>query len=151
MPGGGRIAWYDRRSVALRATMIEPKTAKDFIRDQTRRWEAERGRGKLIRMKDIGRGGWSFWLREAWTFQIQHDYRVKVLVLERLAFDHHEGARAHPWDGQSGVIQYRLGYYTIGAFGAGIGSWRWGQYSPMIPKQDLDELLANARSDGTLL
>jgi hypothetical protein len=127
------------------------RTPEAFIAHQSRRWEGDRARRKLIKMKDVGRGGWSFWVRQAWTFQIQHDYRVKVLVLERLEFDHHEGARAHPWGGEPGAIEYRLGYYTIGAYGAGIGSWRWGQYSPMIPKQDLDELLARARADETLL
>jgi hypothetical protein len=54
-------------------------------------------------MKDVGRSGWSHWRRVAWTFQIQHDYPVKVLVLERLEFDHLEGVRAFPHE----LIAYR--------------------------------------------
>jgi hypothetical protein len=49
------------------------------------------------------------------------------------------------------AVEYRLGYYNIGGFKTGKGRWLWGQYSPMIPKQDFDELLRRAEADGTLV
>jgi len=127
-----------------------PKSADEFIAEQGAKWEHDRVTGKLIKMKDVGRAGWQYWTRAAWTFQIQHDYQVKVLVLERIEFHHFEGVQAYRWDGQPGAIEYRLGYYTLGGYLTGKGRWLWGQYSPMIPKQDFDELLANARANGTL-
>lgn len=130
---------------------VPPRTAEQFITDQSRKWEQQLAGGRLIKMKDVGRQGWEYWARKAWTFQIQHNYPVKVLVIERIEFDHSEGTRTHPWDGVRGAVEYRIGYYTLGGYRSGVGRWLWGQYSPMIPKQDFDELLRKARSDGTLI
>ena len=127
------------------------KTAEQFIEGQDLKWKRELARGRLIKMKDVGREGWQYWARKAWTFHIQHDYRVKVLVLERIEFDHAEGKRAYAWDGTTGAVEYRLGYYTLGGFRTGKGRWLWGQYSPMIPKQDFDDLLSRAKMNGTLV
>jgi hypothetical protein len=127
-----------------------PRTAEQFIEDQTRKWKEELAKGRLIKMKDVGREGWEYWARKAWTFHIQHNYRVKVLVIERIEFDHSEGIRAHPWKGERGTVEYRIGYYTLGGYQGGKGRWLWGQYSPMIPKEDFGEMLHKARTDGTL-
>ena len=130
---------------------MEPLTAEQFIARQQARWEGDRLTQRTIWMKDIGRAGRSGWVRDAWTFQIQHNYRVKVLVMERIRLVTKEGKQAYPWDAPVGAIEYRLGYYTLGANGQGKGRWLWGQFSPMIPQQDFAELLERAGADGTLL
>lgn len=130
---------------------VATRTAEEFIAYQHARWETQRAQGKLIKMKDVGRQGWAFWARTAWTFQVQHDYRAKVLVIERIEFHHAEGTQAHAWDGGPGSVEYRLGYYTLGGYRSGRNRWLWGQYSPMIPRQDFEELLSKARADGTIL
>jgi hypothetical protein len=60
------------------------EAARQSIRTQNDKWDDQRTNDKLIKMKDVGREGWQFWSRRHWTFQIQHDYPVKVLVLERI-------------------------------------------------------------------
>jgi len=76
----------------------------------------------------IGREGRSGWIREAWTFHVQHNYPVKVLVIEGVRF-----------------------VETVGRIGRANGRWVWCQFSPLIPQLDLTELLDKARADGTLL
>jgi len=129
--------------------MAEPETAEEFIARKQLAWESERDR-LSIWTKDIGRRGRMGWAREAWTFQIQHDYRVKVIVLERLRVVRQDGERAYQWDGGEGAIQYRFGYWTLGRIGRAQGRWVWGQFSLLIPQQDLTELLSRARREGTL-
>lgn len=105
--------------------MHAPKKADQFIEDQNRKWEDQRTRGNFIKMKDVGRQGWQFWKRKAWTFQIQHDHPVKVLVMERIEFDHAEGISAYEWDGEPGAVEYQIGYYRRGGHQSGKGRWLW--------------------------
>jgi hypothetical protein len=50
-----------------------------------------------------------------------------------------------------GDLEYRFGYYLVGRIGKANGRWVWGQFSPMIPQEDLAQLLHKARAEGTLL
>jgi hypothetical protein len=131
-------------------------TAEQFIEAQCRKWEIERKRAEAkpdhatFRTKDIGRRGSHGWMREAWTFHIQTNYRVKVLVIERLRNIGLTGEVAHP-GAQRGDIEYRFGYYILGRIGRAKGRWVWGQFSPFIPHDDLMTLLEKARAEGTFL
>jgi len=125
------------------------ESAEEFIARQTERWESTRG-VPSVRFKDIGREGWHVWAREAWTFRIQSNYPLKVLVIERLRRDVFIGQQHRP-HGQVGDIEYRLGYYIVGAMRKAVGKWRWGQYAQLIPHFDFVQLLADARADGTIL
>ena len=102
-------------------------------------------------MKDIGREGRLGWVREHWTWRIQHNYRVKVLVIERLRLVQEEGQRAYVAGARVGDIEYRFGYWTVGRIGRAIGRWTWGQFGPMAPPEDWEALLADARRNGTLV
>jgi hypothetical protein len=125
-------------------------TAEEFIDRQNRKWSADRERNRPIRMKDIGREGWHYWVRDAWTFLIQSNQPEKVLVVERIRHTHRVGKQAMPQGAVAGDVEYRFGYYLIRRIGKARGSWGWGQYSPMIPQTDLRRLLDKARSEGTI-
>ena len=125
------------------------ESAKEFIDRKDREWAEHRKRP--IRMKDIGRAGFHYWNREAWTFMVQSNQPQKVFVVERVRHTRHEGERAMPGGAQVGDIEYRFGYFLIGRIGRANGRWIWGQFSPMIPQSDLARLLDKARSEGTLL
>ena len=62
---------------------------KNFIK----RKDQEFRKGKLIRMKDIGRGGSHNWKRESWTFMPQHNVPEKVFIIERLKRHSKKGGR----------------------------------------------------------
>ena len=98
-------------------------------------------------MKDIGQAGYSIWECEAVTLMEQTDYPQKVFVLMRIRLAEVHGERFYDNGEPIGVIQYRLGYYTI----ARNGRWWWGQYAMMIPREDFAPLLRKAREEGTLL
>lgn len=125
------------------------ESGEEFIARQDARWEAARDRP--LRFKDIGREGWHTWYREAWTFRVQSNHPLKVLVIERLRRDVFIGKQHHPYGAQLGDIEYRMGYYIVGAIGRTAGRWRWGQYAQLIPHFDFIQLLADARADGTIL
>jgi hypothetical protein len=125
------------------------ETAEEFIARKSRAWADELARA--IRTKDIGRQGNYYWLREAWTWHVQHNYREKVFVIERLRMKQLVGISAHEGGAQVGDIEYRFGYYVVGRIGQAAGRWWWGQSAPFIPRQDLRPLLEKARADGTLL
>lgn len=127
----------------------EFESADAFIARQSARWEAAKDRP--LRFKDIGRTGWLTWYREAWTFRVQSNYPVKVLVIERLRRGPFIGTRHHASSAKVGDIEYRMGYYIVGAIGRTAGRWRWGQYAQLIPHFDFIALLAEARADGTIL
>jgi hypothetical protein len=69
------------------------ETAEEFIARKSRTWADELARA--IRTKDIGRQGRYHWLREAWTWHVQHNYREKVFVIERLRMKELVGRSAH--------------------------------------------------------
>jgi hypothetical protein len=125
------------------------ETAAQFIDRKNIQWERERT--KPIRTKDVGREGFNTWIREAWTFHMQHNHSEKVLVIERLRRSAVLGVRAFLGGAEEGDIEYRFGYYIVGRIGRAAHRWTWGQYSPLIPHKDLDVLLAKARAEGTFL
>ena len=103
----------------------------------------------VIKVKDIGREGRHFFHREAWTFMVQSNLPEKVFVIERLRKESTDGALAYGnW--KKGDIEYRIGYYIIGRIGRAKGKWVWGQFSPMIPAEDLTALLKKARQEGVI-
>lgn len=126
------------------------ESAQAFIDRKNREWSIDRDRGRAIRMKDIGREGWHYWVREAWTFLIQSNQPEKVLVVERIRHTHRVGKQAMPQGAVAGDREYRLGYYLVRRIRKAKGSWGWGQYSPMIPEADLRRLLDMARAEGTI-
>jgi hypothetical protein len=127
------------------------ETAEEFIARKDREWAAERDRGTVRWMKDIGREGRMGRVREAWTWRVQANYRVKVLVVERFRTVAEEGSRAYQWGGQINDVEYRFGYWTLGRIGRKNGVWTWGQYSLLAPPEDWEALITAARRDGTLL
>ncbi len=123
------------------------ESAERFIEQKDRKWRLE---GRLIRTKDRGRQGRYYWHRQAWTLMKQHNMPDKVFVIERLERRSTEGTLTHS-HARPGDIEYRLGYYIVGRIGRANGRWVWGQFCPLIPAADLEQLLAKARQEGTIL
>jgi hypothetical protein len=117
-------------------------SAEEFIARQKTRLP-----GRVFKAKDIGRKGTLYWRCEAATLRAQHNQPHKVFVLIRQRLERVEGPRFRPGGASEGDVEYRLGYYTV----ARNGKWWWGQYALMIPVEDFDPLLTQAREEGTLL
>jgi hypothetical protein len=105
---------------------------------------------KYIRMKDIGRKGNFYFKKEACTFMVQTNMKRKVFVIERLRKSMTEGRITHK-KSKIGDIEYRIGYYIVGRIGRAKNRWVWGQYCPMIPKDDFEKLISKAKEEKTIL
>ena len=104
----------------------------------------------IIKVKDIGRKGKHYFVREAWTFLPQSNLLEKVFVIERLRKESTEGSLAYPnW--KKGDIEYGIGYYIKGQIGRAKDKWVWGQFCPLIPQEDLNNLLEKAKTEGVIL
>jgi len=62
-----------------------------------------------------------------------------------------EGTITHRKSNQIGDIEYRIGYFMVGKNGNSKGKWIWGQFCPIIPKDDLNKLLTKARKEKVIL
>jgi hypothetical protein len=49
---------------------------------------------------------------------------------------------------REGSVEYRIGYYMRTPV---RGRWWWGQFCPFIPAEDLEPLLTQASTEGTIL
>lgn len=119
---------------------------KEFIA----RKNAEFQKTALKPFKDIGRRGSHEFMREAWTFMVQHNLKNKVFVIERLKRIKIHGKTVHS-EVKVGDIEYRFGYYIVGQIGRAKNRWVWGQFCPMIPDKDFSALIKKAKKEGTLL
>jgi hypothetical protein len=61
---------------------------------------------------------------------------------ERLQFERMEGLSAYGEAQAAGVEEYRVGYWIVGKIGRAAGEWTWGQFSPLIPVEDLGAVMA---------
>lgn len=119
---------------------------KEFINKKNNQFNAN----PIIRVKDIGRKGKHFLYREAWTFLVQSNLAEKVFIIERLRKESIEGELSYQNSWNKGDIEYRIGYYIVGRIGRAKGKWVWGQFCPLIPQQDLINLLDKAKKEGTI-
>jgi hypothetical protein len=103
-----------------------------------------------VSVKDIGRKGRHYFVRESWTFMPQVNNPEKVFVFERFRKSRFEGTLANTESWKKGEIEYRIGYFIVGKIGRTAGKWVWGQYCPLIPEADLARLMDLARHEGTL-
>lgn len=67
----------------------------------------------------------------------QSDNPEKIFVLQEIVFE-------------DGKKEIRIGYYIIGKKPKMRGKWVWGQYCPMIPRQDFEELIKLAKKKRIL-
>ena len=121
-------------------------TADEFIDKKNKQFKTN----SVIKVKDIGRKGSHFLVREAWTFLTQSNLSEKVFVIERLRKESTEGELAYQNSWNKGDIEYRIGYFIVGKIDRTKGKWIWGQFCPLIPQQDLVSLLDKARKEGTI-
>ena len=120
--------------------------AEEFIEKKNNQFKTN----SVIKVKDIGRKGTCFFVREAWTFLVQSNLSEKVFIIERLRKESTEGKIIHQSSWNKGDIEYRIGYFIIGKIGRTKGKWIWGQFCPLIPAQDLTALLKKAKKEGLI-
>jgi len=125
------------------------ETTQEFIKRKKQQFKDNKG--KLIGMKDIGRKSRFYFIKEAITFMPQHNLDEKVFIIERLRKAKTEGKITHTKGWKNGEIEYRVGYYIVGKIGRAEGKWIWGQFCPIIPKNDFDKLIKKAKREGTVL
>lgn len=123
------------------------ETAKEFIERKNLQFKKE----KTIRVKDIGREGSHFFLREAWTFLPQSNLKEKVFIIERFRKESFKEKLAHQSRWKKEDIEYRIGYYIVGRIGRAKGRWVWGQFCPLVPQEDLKKLLEKAKREKTII
>ena len=123
------------------------ESAKDFIERKNKQFKAS----NTIKVKDIGRQGRHFWIREAWTFMPQSNLAEKVFVIERLRKESYEGKLTYKKQWKRGEIEYRIGYYIVGRIGRAKGKWVWGQFCPFVPEKDLKKFLKKGKKEKTIL
>ena len=73
----------------------------------------------------------------------------KVFVFERLEF-HKSDVDENLGSKKEGDIEYRIGYFIIGKIKKRESKWTWGQFCPVIPKDDFDKLIKLAKKEGVL-
>lgn len=116
---------------------------KEFINKKEKEFEKARigeRQKDLVSMKKIGGEGKNLFRRVAWEFIPQYNIgHRKVFVIERLRHIKTEGKSSHHTHRKS-KIEYRIGYFVIGKKGSRKGRWTWGQYCPMIPHKDIDNV-----------
>ncbi len=127
------------------------EAAEAFIAHKNTEWQEQLKSGRANKMKDIGRKGTRLRIREAWTWHVQHNYSAKALLVERFRYAGLVGTQAFDGGPRIGDVEYRFGYWIVGRIGRTAGQWRWGQFSPIVPHDDLKALLAKAREERTLL
>lgn len=123
------------------------ETAKEFINKKEKQYL----KGKTIKIKDIGRKGFSYWNTVAWVFMPQTKHPEKVFVIERLEFSRTERQITKFGKDEEIEAQYRIGYYIVGRIGNKNKKWTWGQYCPFIPQKYLDKLLKLAKKKKVIL
>jgi hypothetical protein len=109
---------------------------------------------KEIRMKDISRKVKHRFLREALAWHPQHNHHEKYFIIERLRYLGFIGRKkdiSNIYSAKKGNIEYRIGYYIVGKNGNKKGKWTWGQYCPMIPKEDYQKLMKKAGQEKVIL
>ena len=118
--------------------------AEDFI---------ERKRSEInneIKIRDIKRTGHRKYIKEAITLLKSENLQHKVFSLERLRLFDQTSDLAYNVD-TVGEVQYRIGYYIVGQIGNKNNKWTWGQYTPMISKNDFEKLIDLAKQEGTYI
>jgi hypothetical protein len=118
---------------------METESAKSYIQRKKRKLNQK------IKMKDITRLGNHYFLTEAATYLIQHNNNEKVFVLERLKWV----GQSSKFDSKSRLnkIEFRIGYFVIGKIGKSKGKRIWGQFSPLLPKKDFNQLINKAKRE----
>lgn len=128
--------------------MNRKESVANFIKRKNIQFRKE---NSLIPMKDIGRKGRFYFIREAWTFLPQGNLKNdKVFILERLRKEKFSGNLAYGRTWKKGDIEYRLGYFIVGKIGRAKGRWIWGQFCPLIPAKDFFKLITKAKKEETI-
>lgn len=110
-----------------------------------------KGKKRTVKTKDIGRKGSHHFEIEKYTVKQQLNNPEKYFIIERLRRFKVEGKIVEHHQNNSEVVEYRIGYYIVGKNGNKNGKWTWGQFTPMIPKEDFWGLIAKAKKEGTIL
>ncbi|HZH33197.1 MAG TPA: hypothetical protein VEY11_20720 [Pyrinomonadaceae bacterium] len=70
------------------------------------------------------------------VIQIQSDYPTKAIYLQKIEFE------------KDRRIELRFGYYIIGMKPGRFGKWVWGQFAPLMPIEDFERIVEEAKAKG---
>ena len=130
--------------------MKHPEKWQEFIHRKEEQFQKELDNRTSINMKDIGRKGSHQFLRVAWTFMVQHNLPQKVFLVERMERVGKKGKIAYT-KRRHAEAEYRIGYYILGRIGHMRNRWAWGQFCPIIPLEDFQNLLNKGKKEKTIL
>ena len=91
--------------------------------------------GKTRQLRDINGKVYHIKILDEIKF-IQSNLPDKAIYLQKIQFV--EEAR----------VEFRLGYYIIGKKPRNAGKWVWGQFATMLPAEDFENILQQARERG---
>ena len=122
------------------------ESVHDFIKRKNKQFEQELNNNKLVSVKDIGREGKLKFIREKWYFLPASNLpKAKVFIIEKLRKVKSEGKLAYQKSWKEGEIEYRVGYFIVGRIGRAKGKWVWGQFCPIIPANDLKNIIKRVK------
>ena len=96
-------------------------------------WPDNKGKRRCIKTQS---GEIRHFLIEGEIRRQQHNARHKLIVLQRMRHEEED------------LIEYRFGYYMIGAKPRFKGRWVWGQSCLLVPETDLKRILKKANKRG---
>ncbi len=128
--------------------MERKESVQDFIKRKNIEFKKKNA---SIATKNIERTGKFYWIREAWTFLPQSNYKEKVFIFERLRKEKFITKSERKNIGKIGNVEYRIGYFIVGRIGRANNKWVWGQFCPLIPPTDFKKLIEKAKKEKTII
>jgi hypothetical protein len=117
-----------------------PESAEEFIARKKAEWP-----GQHRQTED--QQATLTWVVEEITLRRQHNLPTKVLSVERWRLADIVGELFYEGGARPGDVEYRLAYLRL----TQNGQWGFGRSAVLIPRDDLQPLLRQAREEGTIL
>ena len=107
---------------------------------------------KKIPIRDIGEMAKHNFICEAFTYLQQSNSPEKFFVFERLVRDSIIGTSSAT-KLKKGDVEYRISYYIVSRKpnAKTFGKWVFGQFCPMIPAEDFEQLIENAKIENIII
>ena len=123
----------------------------DFLKLMAKKKEKVVSKRKTA-IRDIGVVAKHNFICDAFTFLQQSNSPEKYFVFERLIRESILGNQSAK-NLKVGDIEYRISYYIVSRKPKSkiFGKWVFGQYCPMIPAEDFENLIAKARKEKVTL
>lgn len=133
------------------------ESAKDFIKRRSEKYQNDLDKYQETKEKrylrwwpDINRKGGYWVLREKWMFKQQSDHDEKIFLVERFKTVDMKSPISNS-KAKIGVLSYRIGYFMVGKNGNRKEKWTWGESCAIIPREDFNKLIKEAKKRKVIL